>query len=185
MQYIKVYENAIVSSVCDDIIQYFEKNKDNQYDGRVGGDGRLDKNIKVCKEVVYHTNNTYNTVLCQVLKKKFEEYVKIIPYIHHLHLIDEPWRIKKYNKNEGFFNWHIDNGSTHKSRLISAIFYLNDVMEGGETIFKIDEKEIKITPKKGSLLLFPANFVYVHKGEIPITNDKYIISTFLNITDLK
>jgi hypothetical protein len=35
---------------------------------------------------------------------------------------------------------------------------------------------IKIKPKTGSLLLFPATWTYPHCGKMPISNDKYIIT---------
>ena len=57
------------------------------------------------------------------------------------------------------------------------MFYLNDVKEGGETEFY--HQKIKIKPKAGTLVLFPAGFTHTHKGNMPISNDKYIITTWL------
>jgi hypothetical protein len=49
---------------------------------------------------------------------------------------------------------------------------LNDVQDGGETIFM----NCKIKPKKGRLLIFPSTWTYIHGGNIPISNDKYILT---------
>ena len=52
------------------------------------------------------------------------------------------------------------------------MFYLNDVKEGGETEFY--HQNLKVPPTQGSLVIFPAYFTHLHKGHIPITDDKYI-----------
>ena len=57
-------------------------------------------------------------------------------------------------------------------------FYLNTVEEGGETSFP--NLEMKIKPKQGSVLCFPPLWMYPHLGEQPISNDKYIIGTYLH-----
>jgi hypothetical protein len=57
------------------------------------------------------------------------------------------------------------------------IIYLNDVNEGGETSFLYTGNKVK--PRKGGLLIFPSAFPFVHRGEVPVSNDKYIIATWL------
>jgi hypothetical protein len=111
------------------------------------------------------------------------EYIENIPSLQSIKLVGEVWRIKKYNKREGFFNWHADHTPYAKYRLLSIIFYLNDVEEGGQTLFDLDQKK-DVKPVKGRLLIFPSLFCYKHKGSIPLSNDKYILITFLHITDL-
>ena len=59
------------------------------------------------------------------------------------------------------------------------MFYLNDVEEGGETGFYYQDVEIK--PKKGTLVIFPAGFTHLHRGKMPVSNNKYIANFwFLN-----
>ena len=83
--------------------------------------------------------------------------------------------LKKYTKNKGLFNWHMDTGPgswMSFSRVLVTMFYLNDVEEGGETGFKYQGVNIK--PKKGSVVIFPANWSHLHRGKKPISSDKYI-----------
>jgi hypothetical protein len=61
------------------------------------------------------------------------------------------------------------------------IVYLNDVEVGGETEFLYPK--IKVKPKKGSLVIFPSAYPFVHRGNKPISSDKYIIATWLIYTD--
>jgi hypothetical protein len=84
-------------------------------------------------------------------------------------------QVLKYKENEGFYVPHFD--STEKfSRVFSAVLYLNDVEEGGETVFT--NFGISIKPKKNTLAIFPANFAYVHQANKPISNDKYVVVTW-------
>ena len=52
------------------------------------------------------------------------------------------------------------------------MWYLNDVEIGGETDFI----NFKIKPTTGKLVIFPSTWTYPHCANIPISNDKYIIT---------
>ena len=82
-----------------------------------------------------------------------------------------------YQKEQGFYNPHMDD-SLNNPRIFSFILYLNDVEEGGETYF--EHFKVSIKPKAGSLLMFPANFSYLHGAKIPQSNDKFVIVTWFN-----
>ena len=56
--------------------------------------------------------------------------------------------------------------------------YLNDVDVGGETEFP--DWNIAVKPEKGKVLLFPCNYLFKHKGNVPISNEKYISTNFIN-----
>jgi hypothetical protein len=55
--------------------------------------------------------------------------------------------------------------------------YLNDIVEGGETEFLHQRKRIK--PKKGTVLLFPPYFTHTHRGNPPLSNEKYAITGWM------
>tara|TARA_R110000868_G_scaffold16539_1_gene73910 strand:+ start:347 stop:526 length:180 start_codon:yes stop_codon:yes gene_type:complete len=54
------------------------------------------------------------------------------------------------------------------------MLYLNDVEEGGETELLYQSRRIK--PQKGTLTMFPASFTHTHRGNPPLSNDKYIVT---------
>ena len=60
--------------------------------------------------------------------------------------------------------------------VITYIFYLNDVEEGGETEIR---RKCKIKSKAGKLLLFPSCWTFPHRGVMPISDNKYIITGWL------
>ena len=90
--------------------------------------------------------------------------------------------IKKYNKNnQGYHVFHsdFDSRSNHwLKRSHVLMFYLNDVEEGGETEWY--HQKLKVKPKKGTLVIWPAYFTHLHKGHVPISNDKYIMNLWMS-----
>jgi hypothetical protein len=83
--------------------------------------------------------------------------------------------IQKYDKNKGKYIYHNDSRIDYKNkktRMFTFIWYLNDVYEGGETEFI----NFKIIPERGKLVIFPASFVFPHCGNMPVSDDKYILT---------
>ena len=66
----------------------------------------------------------------------------------------------------GFYDWHVDN----------------DVTEGGETEFLYQKCRFK--PEKNTLLVWPSQFTHVHRGNPPLSNDKYIITGWVEYLSL-
>lgn len=93
--------------------------------------------------------------------------------------------MQRYTKGKGgYHHWHSEHyphptEQTQKSlhRVLLWLVYLNDVEEGGETEFFYQNAKIK--PKKGSLVLAPVNFTHTHRGSIPVSNDKYVLASWL------
>ena len=92
----------------------------------------------------------------------------------------EQIRLKKYvAADDERFDPHVDVGD-HSSarRFLALFFYLNDVDEGGETWFT--KMKYKVKPKAGRRLVFPPTWTYPHAGLPPLSNNKYIIGTYLH-----
>ena len=89
----------------------------------------------------------------------------------------EQFRVKKYEAGtEDRFDTHVDVGDYDSARRFLSIFwYLNDVEEGGETVF-FDDFTVK--PKTGRMVIFPPLWLYPHCGKPAISNDKYLLSTY-------
>ncbi len=119
-----------------------------------------------------------------VTKENFQEIG--MPYLDQL--IQYVFRydgftVQKYDQGVGGYHyWHSeiypqlpDNKPLH--RVLALLYYLNDVEEGGETEFHY--QDIKAKPKKGTLVVFPAGFTHSHKGHIPLSSDKYVVTSWL------
>ena len=94
------------------------------------------------------------------------------------------WKFQRSDTGGGFHQWHHEQGSGRQSTARFAVWmlYLNDVEEGGQTVFNdvtYDEKtNLTINARRGRIVIFPPMWMYPHKGMPPISNSKYIISTY-------
>lgn len=86
--------------------------------------------------------------------------------------------IKRYRPahNEKF-QLHFDAINFVANRYLVLLWYLNDVVEGGETEFPM--LNLRVPARAGRLLMFPPYWMYQHQGLQPISGDKYILSTYL------
>jgi hypothetical protein len=90
--------------------------------------------------------------------------------------------IQRYEKGKGKYVYHNDfhnDPENRRHRVITFIFYLNDIAEGGETEFW--GGTFKIKPEKGKLVLFPASWTYPHRGIMTISDNKYIITNWFYV----
>jgi hypothetical protein len=55
--------------------------------------------------------------------------------------------------------------------------YLNTVTDGGKTNFPYFD--ISVQPSKGTIVIWPAGMPYLHYGETPISEHKFIMTTWL------
>jgi hypothetical protein len=91
--------------------------------------------------------------------------------------------IQKYAKGQGgYHSWHSEIAPADVQceilhRVLFYIYFLNDVDTGGETAFFYQDKLVQ--PKRGRLLIAPCGFTHTHKGNIPISNDKYILTSWI------
>jgi len=86
--------------------------------------------------------------------------------------------LKKYRPagNERF-QLHFDSIYSVANRYLVLLWYLNDVIEGGETRFP--QLGLSVKPAAGRLLMFPPYWMYQHEGLAPHSGDKFILSTYL------
>ena len=58
-----------------------------------------------------------------------------------------------------------------------VIIYLNDGYGGGETEFLY--QSLRIEPKMGKVIIFPAGWTHTHRGNPPIGGNKYILTSWV------
>ena len=91
------------------------------------------------------------------------------------------WRLQKYTKGQGYYRVHCDGDiwtpGQSQTRILGFVLYLNTVDVGGETIFP--DHKVRIKANAGDIAMFPANWTHPHAGAVSISDDKWIISTFI------
>lgn len=86
--------------------------------------------------------------------------------------------LKRYRAGSGEqFQPHFDSIHEVANRYLVMLWYLNDVAEGGETAFR--QLDTTVAARQGRLVVFPPYWMFQHAGLAPVSNDKYILSTYL------
>ena len=192
-------KHSLSSFLCNDIIALFHRLKSEQYPGRCGVG--INKKVKDTTDLnLLHINKNIDIIdseyiakitqlLSNEIKENMDNYTRLFDEIYpfdtctlnkkgdkHEYYIDA-YQIQMYEQNIGQFVYHEDSQCLpHAHRVITFMWYLNDVDDGGETEFF---GHIKIKPTAGTLVLFPATWTYIHKGCVPISSNKYIITGWL------
>jgi len=88
-------------------------------------------------------------------------------------------KIQKTLPTEGYHMWHVEHGKGFDNEPRAFVFsiYLNDVEEGGETEFLHFSKRVE--PKTGRIVIWPAAFPYIHRGNPPLSGEKYILTSWM------
>lgn len=92
--------------------------------------------------------------------------------------LPDQFTIKKYHE-EAYMGPHVDyegEGRADFYPTISMVLYLNDDYEGGEVNFI--EQNVSITPKAGSLIVFPSHKPYYHDPRPVTSGIKYMVPLF-------
>ena len=92
-------------------------------------------------------------------------------------------KIQKTLPTEGYHVWHLEHSSRRfdSKRAFVYSVYLNDVEEGGETEFLHFSKRVK--PKAGRIVIWPAAFPYLHRGNPPLSGEKYILTSWMMLDE--
>jgi hypothetical protein len=192
-KYIYIENNNLSKELCNEIITKFE-NDNNKQPGLVSYNTH-DINMKNTMDLFISNKEDWKDIdklLFEKLRKSLEKYVYHVENIGEVNinhfdkntitgnteLRDFGYQVQKYEKNSGFYKWHSDiKTSDNNTRFVTFLFYLNDVDEGGETLFING----KVKPKAGRLVLFPSTWTYMHKGSVPISDNKYILTGWFSL----
>jgi hypothetical protein len=192
--FIGQYDNVLSEEQCKDIIKYFEQMKElnpqlvrsrqsyNDNESFQKDDDTIflmepeeffiDTTMGILRPLMQSIYRCYNENYLQkysILKTSSKHGVNTM-------------RLQKVSPGQGYHMWHYENsGTLTANRIVAWMIYLNDIEEGGETEFLYLKKRIK--PKAGKLLVWPAGYTHTHRGNQPLTEDKYIITGWFSFFD--
>ena len=195
--FITVYKNFMPSAVCNDIISFYKQWKDqavkqhmekdlrsrqafDNYEESMTGErqfssgslGRSDLSIML---------ETLNTPLTarvqQYLQSGVNDYCAQYNALNSTPLTSWCVKMQETPAGGGYHVYHYERGSwSETSRELVWMIYLNEDFEGGETEFLYQNKRVKAV--EGTVVIWPAGFTHVHRGNPPIGQDKYILTTW-------
>jgi predicted 2-oxoglutarate/Fe(II)-dependent dioxygenase YbiX len=176
------YTKALPDFLCDDMVARFEANVEDQYKGRAGDKMNENSSLKKTTDIAITGNPHWNDVnnnLFRSLSMALKEFGVAYPYFASLQRFgDKGYNLQRYQAGE-YYHWHVDGDSPLlASRQLVALWYLNDMDgKGGETTFL--HQDIKVTPTKGKLVLFPPFWTHEHRATMVEEGVKYIATTWV------
>jgi len=175
--------------VCDDLIEYFQNHPEKHIQGECGDPSTMGpavkKEIKDSIDLFFMPDEDEKVwnIYKQELFSCIDEYTKIFPCsteTGHWGLV-EFTNLQYYAPGGGYKVWHAERICSippYSNRHLVFMTYLNDVTIGGETEFL--HQQLKVKPKKGLTLIWPADWTHMHRGIVSNTQKKYIITGWLS-----
>ena len=181
--------------LCDYVIDVFDKkekafrengfndeyNKGHFYKN-IGNNERLDEQCFVDEMDMMHDVGDGNliTKINMYLIDALKEYSSYFEQLNDMSLRSTRQKLQKTKPSGGYHVWHCEQSTLDfAERVLTWSIYLNTIEEGGETEFLHQSKRIKA--EKGKILLFPASFTHLHRGNPPLLEDKYILTGWFNL----
>lgn len=168
--------------ICDEIINFFNENTTEKSEGKIGLG--VDKSTKDSTDSAIHLSNDsiswvkkYREELIHILREYEKKYFNVTDLGYWG--ISEQSNIQYYKPNCGFTRFHCERTCYENSeRHLVFMTYLNDIKNGGETEFY--HQKIKVKPRKGKTLIWPADWTHTHRGIVAPKEEKYIVTGWLS-----
>jgi len=183
-----IYQSHLKDSkICDDIINFFNQKDTKKCQGKIGMG--VNKLVKDSSDSIFNlSSNDYDWIikyrqeLIDILNQYEKKYLSICN-ISKWGIIENS-NIQYYKPNCGFVKHHCERTCFENSeRHLVFMTYLNDIRIGGETEFYY--QKVKIKPKKGKTLIWPADWTHTHRGIVSPKEEKYIITGWLSFVQDK
>lgn len=192
--FIVLTENSLDKEFCEHVIEKFEKD-DRKQAGAVGPKREFNPALKLSTDLqitwlpewVEEDGEFFRSLSEGMKHYASQKFLKDLTgeesEAGRFGILEEPLEDAGYQIQRtdpgGYYNWHQDWSHRRDmgSRMLTYIWYLNDVTQGGGYTEFLDGT--MIYPKQGNLLIFPATWNYYHRGVPPVKDTKYIATGWM------
>jgi hypothetical protein len=185
--FIGIFDDVLTQEECQQFIDYFEELKklNLSHSRQQLKDGhrhnKSDETVFILQHdmLPIHRRNPVMSVLLDKFWKCYDQYASEFSILADT----EPHgmmtaRLQKTLPGEGYHRWHFEASSSEVSTRVAAwSLYLNDVEHGGETEFLYQKR--RVSAKAGRLVIWPAAFTHTHRGNPPLSGEKYLLTGWL------
>ncbi|MDB5984956.1 MAG: 2OG-Fe(II) oxygenase [Nevskia sp.] len=178
--YVKVYDGRLDHVMCQRLIDSFHTlSRFHKVNGR-GVQAGLDESAWTELNVSALADSGFSRYFHQAIETAVRDYNRDLQLkiaVPGPNKIDDLILKHYVAGGQQQFQPHFDSIYHVSNRYLVLLWYLNDVAEGGETVFP--DLGLAVAPRGGRLLVFPPYWMYQHAGRAPLSQDKYILSTYL------
>ncbi len=175
--FIASYDDALSPDECSQIIGSFEtaysedpkqfiRGEHQFHNGNVGRSDLSIAAVNCSIEVAQSVNNAVHACLLKYCDEFF--------VLKGLQATSKDAKLQRTDPRGGYHVWHCEQDClNHASRLLAWMIYLNDIPAGeGETEFLW--QGLRIKPKAGTCIFWPAAYTHTHRGNPVYTHPKYV-----------
>lgn len=176
--FIGIWDNCLPAVACNDLIANFESVIDSNRSILIEGKNKFDNGSLGRKDSAitlnYHHPNADE--IYKFLSVCLTEYLEEYSQLNGNDLIASQIKMQKTPPGGGYHVWHYENENWEVAeRELAWMIYLNDLPEGqAETEFLY--QKTRVQPKRGRVVIWPAGFTHVHRGNTVFTENKYILT---------
>lgn len=175
--HISIFDDVLDKETCDKIIELYDLYDSvhgslqvSEYPGNDTPLSRHDTSIFCNDDLFPEVRNYINEVIWNC----YDVYKKEFFQIESVSIDFDEVKLQRTPIRGGFHSWHAEVSDVCSvDRCIVWMIYLNDVPENeGETEFLW--QKLRVQPKRGRVVIWPAFFTHVHRGNPVYTHPKYI-----------
>ena len=175
MNFIEIYDNALTSEMCKEIIHSFDvAPPEIKYEGSTSLG--VNKNHKDSLDITMHFDRWTETdeIIRSAIRTCIEKYKEKHIEIQNVFAwsLTNKYNIQKYEPTQGYHFPHCECANGDTTRILAWMIYLNTVTDKGGTRFT--NYDITIDAVEGRLVIWPAYWTHTHHGIASPTQTKYI-----------
>jgi len=180
--FIAVYRNFFKEGNIEHFHDYWNWSQENgmRARSRIEGEGgtptleKEDMSMGMDKYIIKELSltNEFNEFFKFLNTDIIRNYTDKIPHLNNP--VAHEAKIQNTHPGQGYHVWHCEWTNDLPRRVLAWALFLNDVDEGGELEFL--HQGIRIKPRKGDFVVWPSMFTHLHRGNPPISNDKWIVT---------
>lgn len=182
--FIGIYDNFLNNDIIKKCVYDFNIAK--QFGLVSNTDDNHDMSVKKFREDSSIFLQEY-TFLHSLERKTYLQYInslrKMVNLYTYNYKIEEPWHIpmiKIHNvlPSQGYHLFHKERQQGDMQRLLVFLTYIEVPESGGETEFLF--QGLRVEPKVGRTLIWPAEFTHYHRGNPPLSGNKMYITGWVD-----
>lgn len=181
-RYVKKFENVLTPEICRTLIERFEADPRVQADPQPDYSTRSYLNLSEAWD--WRRQVQAITQIADPLIASFFQLPERYRAAEQKDWANDGWILARYRPGDACI-FHDDAQNpippANGLRLATLIFFLNDVKEGGELYFPL--QDLKIPPRQGHAVIFPAQVTHPHEVLAP-AETRYVLQTWVIDPDL-